>query len=164
VLLVAVVVLVVPPLIGPLLGPLLLVPFRLVEVRLALLAAASHRVLVIATRPPQTMHVRLQTQIELPRHLRSLRKLTYYRNEAVRVQCCIVLLTKSHGSLFPVGHLFSLADLEVQNFLGHFGESGLLRCYEHFAVVGLGVDEVPHVFVEVHAGQMLCEHVHVTFE
>jgi hypothetical protein len=75
-----------------------------------------------------------------------------------------VLLTKSHGSFFPVGHLFTLADFKAKNFFSYLGEAGLLSSDENFAVVGLSVDEVAHVLVKVHTRQVLREHVHVTFE
>jgi len=52
----------------------------------------------------------------------------------------------------------------VEHFFGHLSEACLLSCHKNLAVVGLGIDEVAHVLVEIHSGQVFGKHVHVTFE
>lgn len=75
-----------------------------------------------------------------------------------------MLLTQAHGPQLPVRHLLSLANFKGQHLFCHLSQPGLLACDVDLAVVGLGVDEVAHVLVEVHPRQMLCEYIHIRLE
>ena len=91
---------------------------------------------------------------------RNLGHLEQYRDQAVSVKCCIVLLTQSQRPLLPVGHLFAFANALLENLLRHLGKTNLRR-QANLRVVCLNVNKVCEVLEKAHPRQVLAEHIQV---
>lgn len=156
--------LVVLSLVRPFLGPLVAVKLFLRRQRRTLLRLLVAAHILFAPGPPQRVNVGLQLETLIAGHIGPSGEFPHDRNQAVRVQGRIVLLRLAHRPQFPVGHLFALANFKHEHFFRHFGKPRLLASDANFGVVGLGINKVAHVLVEVHFRQVFGKYVHIGFK
>lgn len=96
--------------------------------------------------------------VHLVLRCRNLGHLEQYRDQAVGIKCCIVLLTQPQRPFLPVGHLLAFANALLENLLRHLGKTNLRRQAD-LRVVCLNVKEVLEELVKAHPRQVLAEHI-----
>ncbi len=82
-------------------------------------------------------------------------------DQNVSIQSCVMLLCKSEGAAFPIGHLFLLADWLAENFLCYLSQACLNSSRINLREIGLGIYETLDVAEELHLGELLCKHINV---
>ena len=85
-------------------------------------------------------------------------------NKAERIQRAVMLLRQPEWPELPIRHLLPFAELFIEELLDHQREAGYFVCFLDLLVVGLHVDEVFKMAVELQLWETLLEHADVAAE